>query len=90
MVKNRPEQFRRGLEIELEHGAVDLETNVTGDNPPLAGKIAWAHLKEIKDYYTRLDQLEAVAEGKVCFKTSYNKESKSLELKFQQKFKSVF
>ena len=58
------EQFRRGLEIELEHGAIDPETNVTGDDPVLTGKIAWAHLKEIKDYYTRLDQLEAEAEKK--------------------------
>jgi hypothetical protein len=56
------EQFRRGLEVELEHGARDPETNVTGDDPVLTGKIAWAHLKEIRDYYTRLDQLEAEAE----------------------------
>ena len=59
------EQFRRGLEIELEHGARDPETNVTGDDPLLTGKIAWAHLKEIGDYYTRLDKLEAEAEGKI-------------------------
>ena len=59
------EQFRRGLEVELEHGMIDPETNVTGDDPNLTGKIAWAHLKEIKDYYTRLDQLEEQAEGKV-------------------------
>ena len=57
------EQFRRGLEVELEHGAIDPETNVTGDDLVLTGKIAWAHLKEIRDYYTRLDQLEAEAEG---------------------------
>jgi hypothetical protein len=57
------EQFRRGLEIELEHGAIDPETNVTGDDLVLTGKIAWAHLKEIRDYYTRLDQLEAKAKG---------------------------
>ena len=56
------EQFRRGLEVELEHGEVDPETNVTGDNLVLTGKIAWAHLKEIRDYYTRLDLLEAEAE----------------------------
>ena len=37
---------------------------MTGDDPVLTGKIAWAHLKEIKDYYTRLDQLEAEAEKK--------------------------
>jgi hypothetical protein len=58
------EQFRRGLEVELEHGARDPQTNVTGDDPLLTGKIAWAHLKEIMDYYTRLDQLEAEAEGR--------------------------
>jgi hypothetical protein len=58
------EQFRRGLEVELEHGAIDPETNVTGDDPLLTGKIAWAHLKEISDYYTRLDKLEAEAENK--------------------------
>ena len=57
------EQFRRGIEVEFEHGAHDPETDVTGDDPNLTGKIAWAHLKEIRDYYTRLDRLEAEAEG---------------------------
>ena len=52
------EQFRRGLEVELEHGARDPETNVTNDDPNLTGKIAWAHLKEFPDYYTRLKKLE--------------------------------
>ena len=55
-------QFRRGLEVELEHGAIDPETNVTGDDLVLTGKIAWAHLKEIRDYYTRLDRMETEAE----------------------------
>jgi hypothetical protein len=55
------EQFRRGLEVELEHGAIDPETDVTGDDLVFTGKIAWAHLKEIRDYYTRLDRLEAEA-----------------------------
>lgn len=57
------EQFRRGLEVELEHGAHDPQTNVTDDDPLMTGKIAWAHLKEIRDYYTRLDKLEAEAES---------------------------
>jgi hypothetical protein len=57
------EQFRRGLEVELEHGATDPKTNVTDDDLVLTGKIAWAHLKEIRDYYTRLDQMEAEAES---------------------------
>ena len=58
------EQFRRGLEVEFEHGSHDPETDVTHDDPILTGKIAWAHLKEIPDYYTRLDRMEAEAEGK--------------------------
>jgi Protein of unknown function (DUF5661) len=56
------EQFRRGLEVELEHGARDPETNVTNDDLSLTGKIAWAHLKEFPDYYARLDKLEAEAD----------------------------
>ena len=55
------EQFRRGLEVELEHGARDQETNVTNDDLTLTGKIAWAHLKEFPDYYTRLDKLAPCA-----------------------------
>ena len=56
-------EFRRGLEVELEHGTHDAETNVTHDDPILTGKIAWAHLKEIRDYYTRLDRLETEAKA---------------------------
>jgi len=58
------EQFRMGLGVELEHGSRGLQTNVTDDNEPMTGKIAWAHLKEIPDYYTRLLKMEAEAEGK--------------------------
>lgn len=57
------EQFRRGLEVELEHGSLDPETDVTNDDMTLTGKIAWAHLKEFADYYTRLDKLEAEADA---------------------------
>ena len=59
------EQFRRGLTVELEHGAMDPETDVTGDDLVLTGKIAWAHLKEIRDYYTRLEQMESEAESQM-------------------------
>lgn len=57
------EQFRRGLEVELEHGTRSAETNVTNDDLSLTGKIAWAHLMEFADYYTRLDKMEAEAEA---------------------------
>lgn len=56
------EQFRRGMEVELEHGLRDPETNVTGDDPILTGRIAWAHLKELPDYYTRLAVMEGERE----------------------------
>lgn len=59
------EQFRMGLAIELEHGNIDPETDVTNSDGIITGKIAWAHLKEIPDYYTRLEKMEAEAEGKI-------------------------
>ena len=56
------EEFRVGLSVELEHGAHDARTNVTDDDEGLTGKIAWAHLNEFPDYYTRLARMEAEAE----------------------------
>jgi Protein of unknown function (DUF5661) len=55
------EEFRMGLSVELEHGSRDSETNVTNDDIEVTGKIAWAHLKEIPDYYTRLLKMEQEA-----------------------------
>lgn len=57
------DQFHRGLEVELEHGSRDPATNVTNDDLLLTGKIAWAHLKEFPDYYTRLSRLETEADA---------------------------
>jgi Protein of unknown function (DUF5661) len=57
------DEFRRGMEVELEHGRRDPATNVTGDDPFMTGKIALAHLREMPDYYTRLDRMEAEAEA---------------------------
>jgi hypothetical protein len=57
------EQFRRGMEVELEHGKTDPNTNVSDDDPLVTGKIALAHLNEIPDYYTRLDKMEAEGEA---------------------------
>jgi len=52
------EQFRRGMDVELEHGRHNVVTNVTDDDPLLTGKIALAHLNEFPDYYTRLERME--------------------------------
>ena len=54
-------QFRTGLDVELEHGAHDPGTDVTGDDPTTTGKIALAHLNEFPDYYTRLEEMEQQA-----------------------------
>jgi len=59
------DQYRIGLDIELEHGLVDPSTNVTNDDSIITGKIALAHLNEFPDYYTRLDRMEKEAEGKL-------------------------
>lgn len=56
------EQFKMGLEVELEHGRRDPATNVTNDDPVLTGKIALAHLNEFPDYYIRLKKMEEDAE----------------------------
>ena len=56
------EQFRMGLDVELEHGLIDPHTNVTNDDPIMTGKIALAHLNEFGDYYTRLYEMEEEAE----------------------------
>jgi hypothetical protein len=55
------EQFRMGLDVELEHGLRAPSTDVTGDDPILTGKIALAHLNEFADYYTRLEKMEREA-----------------------------
>ena len=57
------EQFRMGMDVELEHGLIDANTNVTNDDPLMTGKIALAHLNEIQDYYTRLEEMEEEGES---------------------------
>ncbi len=53
-----PEEFRVGLEVELEHGTRFKDANVTNNHPVLTGKIVLAHLKEAMDYYERLEVAE--------------------------------
>ena len=56
------EQFRMGMDVELEHGTSDPLTNVTDNDPLITGKVALAHLTEYPDYYTRLEKMEIGAE----------------------------
>jgi hypothetical protein len=55
------EEFRSGMNVELEHGLHDLLTNVSDDDPHVTAKIALAHLNEFPDYYTRLERMEEEA-----------------------------
>jgi hypothetical protein len=55
------EQFRIGMNVELEHGLQDMFTNVSDDDPQITAKIALAHLNEFPDYYTRLERMEEEA-----------------------------
>jgi len=57
-MKIKLEDFRMGLEVELEHGIQFPEANVTNNHPILTGKIVIAHFKESLDYYRRLDVAE--------------------------------
>ena len=56
------DQFRRGMNVELEHGSRDPSTNVSNDDPLTTGKIALAHLNEFPDYYDRLEKMEKEAD----------------------------
>ncbi|MCL2707241.1 MAG: hypothetical protein FWE97_03675 [Dehalococcoidia bacterium] len=52
------EEFCKGLNLELEHGTVDPSTDITNDDPLVIGKLAWAHLKKIPDFYSRLAEMK--------------------------------
>lgn len=52
------EQFKMGMDVELEHGTINENTNVTNNDSLMTGKIALAHLNEFPDYYTRLEKME--------------------------------
>jgi Protein of unknown function (DUF5661) len=65
------EEFRSGMDVELEHGLHDTATNVTGDDPHVTAKIALAHLNEFPDYYTRLERMEEEAKRDWAMKAGY-------------------
>lgn len=56
------EQFLEGLNVELEHGTINPETNITNDDITMTGKIVIAHLNQYSDYYTRLESMKREAD----------------------------
>ena len=75
------EDFRQGLEVELEHGTQYDDANVTNNHPVLTGKIVLAHLKETLDYYKRLDVAEI--EGDLL-KAIVNKDISKIQEKYRK------
>ena len=75
-----PESFRRGLEVELEHGTMYEHANVTNNHPLLTGMIVLAHLKELDDYYERLEVAEIQGD---MLKALVKKDSAKLMTKFR-------
>ncbi|MCR3923085.1 MAG: hypothetical protein NUK65_11330 [Firmicutes bacterium] len=67
-VEFTPEEYLEGINIELEHGTVDPDTNVTNDDLLATGKIALAHLKEVSIYYNEYIGLEAWEHAIEAFK----------------------
>ena len=76
-----PEDFRQGLEVELEHGTMYEDANVTNNHPILTGKIVLAHLKETLDYYKRLEVAEI--EGDLL-KAVLSKDLAKIESKYKK------
>ncbi len=83
------EQFRQGMDVELEHGLVDPKTNVTNNDSLTTGKIALAHLNEFPDYYTRLEEMEEKAEkhweGKKAKKGFFSGMFEKIDKKMEEK-----
>lgn len=75
------EDFRKGLEVELEHGIRFEDANVTNNHPILTGKIVIAHLKETMDYYGRIDVAEM--EGDLL-KAILSRDIKKIESKYKK------
>tara|TARA_Y100000310_G_scaffold315536_1_gene366206 strand:+ start:503 stop:775 length:273 start_codon:yes stop_codon:yes gene_type:complete len=63
------DQFKKGIDVELEHGTFNSNTNVTEDDSLITGKIALAHLNELPDYYDRLEKMEEQGEKELGLKT---------------------
>ena len=74
------DDFRKGLEVELEHGTRFEDANVTNNHPILTGKIVIAHLKETMDYYQRIEVAEM--EGDLL-KAIVSRNMEKIEAKFK-------
>ena len=79
------EDFRMGLEVELEHGTLFDDANVTNNHPILTGMIVLAHMKETLDYYERLDVAEV--EGDLL-KAVLSRKIDKIETKYQKLIKA--
>ncbi len=79
------EIFQLGLDVELEHGLMFADANVTNNHPILTGKIVLAHLKEMLDYYERLEVAELEGDMLKAFRSDNLKKMAS---KYQKLLKA--
>ena len=73
--------YRKGLEVELEHGTRFTDANITNNHPILTGQIVIAHLKEMMDYYERIKVAEM--EGDVL-KAIKSRNIEKIESKYKE------
>jgi hypothetical protein len=78
------EEFRRGIEVELEHGTIYPNTDITKDNLITTAKIALAHLRELHNYYSELDQMESTNLKEEGFAEPPNTTAKGITLEMVQ------
>lgn len=79
------DDFIQGLEVELEHGTMYEDANITNNHPVLTGKIVLAHLKETMDYYKRIEVAEI--EGDLL-KAVISKNMEKIESKYKKLIKA--
>ncbi|MDD5679038.1 MAG: hypothetical protein PHW60_13780 [Kiritimatiellae bacterium] len=79
-----PEQFRLGLEVELEHGVRFKDANVTNNHPVITGMIVLAHMKESLDYYKLLDVAELEGDLMKAIAAGNAKKAKAYYLRLAQ------
>lgn len=52
-------EFRRGLELELEREWRNPDTNLSDHDLVITGQVVLAHIEASSDYYSRLERLAA-------------------------------
>jgi len=83
------EDLLEGMKVELEHGYVDMNTNVTNDDALLTAKITLAHLNEGGKYYELLEKMEQkMKDDKEMESLEHNAEEVGMKVRAANKLRS--